>query len=117
MNLKKNLTLIVLFITSIAMAQDSYTLSGLVTDEANVPVPGASVIIVDSQKGTSTNFDGEYSLEVQNGDVVQFSSLGFVTQSVGRCCRLWYQKKDSHDWCRFQCSERRFRPDSSSKGR
>jgi len=82
MNLKRNLTLIVLFITSIAMAQDSYTLSGLVTDEANVPVPGASVIIMNSQKGTSTNFDGEYSLEVQNGDVVQFSSLGFVSQTV-----------------------------------
>ncbi len=82
MNLKRNLTLIVLLIASIAMAQDSYTLSGVVTDEANVPVPGASVIIMNSQKGTSTNFDGEYSLEVQNGDVVQFSSLGFATQTV-----------------------------------
>lgn len=83
MNSKTKLILsAMLFCTFALFAQDKYTLSGKVTDAANVPIPGVNVIIANTTKGVSVDFDGNYSIEVANGDVLQFSSLGFVTQSI-----------------------------------
>ena len=74
--------MVVLLINITLMAQDSYTLTGTVVDEANTPVPGVNVIIQNTTTGTSTDFDGNYSIEVSNGDVLEFSSLGFATQAI-----------------------------------
>ena len=63
-------------------AQESYTLSGTVSDQSNMPVPGVNVIKVGTSTGAATDFDGNYSIEVSNGDVLQFSFLGYVSQSV-----------------------------------
>ena len=83
MNLKTKLSLIVLFLVSFTiMAQDGYTLTGTVVDNSNQPVPAVNVIIQNSNTGTSTDFDGNYSIEVSNGDVLEFSSLGFTTQTI-----------------------------------
>ena len=83
MNLKKKLILGALLLINVALfAQDGFMLSGTVTDAANVPVPGVNVIIAKTTTGTATDFDGNYQIEVKNGDVLQFSSLGFVTQSI-----------------------------------
>jgi len=83
MNLKTKLTLMLLLLVNVAlMAQDGYTLRGTVTDDANLPVPGVNVIIQNSTTGTSTDFNGNYSIEISNGDVLEFSSLGFASQSI-----------------------------------
>ena len=83
MNLKTKLTLIVLLLVNMTlMAQDGYTLTGTVTDEENIPVPGVNVIIQNTTTGTSADFDGNYSIDVNNGDVLEFSSLGFSSQAI-----------------------------------
>ena len=83
MNLKTKLTLIVVLLFNITLfAQDAYQLSGTVSDEANVPVPGANVVIINTTRGTATDFDGLYQIEVASGDVLQFSYLGFIAQTV-----------------------------------
>ncbi len=83
MNFKTKLILTALLLLNVSLwAQDSYLLSGTVTDEANVPIPGVNVIIANTTTGTSADFDGNYSIQVTNGDVLQFSSLGFATQSI-----------------------------------
>ena len=83
MKFKSQLTLIALLCFNISLfAQDGYTLTGTVSDDTNVPVPGASVIIQNTTTGTSTDFDGNYSIEVTNGDVLEISSLGFSTKIV-----------------------------------
>jgi len=64
------------------MAQDSYTLTGTVVDATNQPVPAVNVIIQNTNRGTSTDFDGNYSIEVRNGEVLEFSSLGFAAQAI-----------------------------------
>jgi len=64
------------------MAQEGYTLTGTVTDEASVPIPGASVTIQNTTRGTSSDFDGNYSLDVSAGEVVVFSALGFASKSI-----------------------------------
>lgn len=84
MNLKaKLITVVALFFSVMIFAQDSYTMTGTVTSSAdNMPIPGANIIVIKTTKGTSTDFDGNYQLEVKKGDVVQFSYLGYVTQTV-----------------------------------
>jgi len=63
-------------------AQDTYSVSGTITDEGSVPIPGATVIVVNTTRGTTADFDGNYSIEVSNGDVLNFSSLGFASQVI-----------------------------------
>ncbi|MGB5821943.1 MAG: TonB-dependent receptor [Saonia sp.] len=83
MSLKAKLILSILLMLNISLwAQDSYVLSGAITDENNVPVPGATVVVADTNRGTVADFDGNYSIEVSNGDVLEFSSLGFASQSI-----------------------------------
>ncbi|WP_225312577.1 SusC/RagA family TonB-linked outer membrane protein [Pseudotamlana haliotis] len=63
-------------------AQDGYQLSGTVTDENNTPIPGINVIIANTTTGTATDFDGGFTLNVKSGDVLQFSYIGYVKQSI-----------------------------------
>ncbi|REE16947.1 TonB-linked SusC/RagA family outer membrane protein [Winogradskyella pacifica] len=84
MNLKVKLTTIIALLFSVMIfAQDSYTLTGTVTSAVdNMPIPGANIIIIKTTRGATTDFDGNYQLEVSKGDVVQFSYVGYVTQTV-----------------------------------
>ena len=84
MKFKTKLTLIgMLFLSISIFAQESFTLAGKVTSGAdNLPIPGVNVIIVGTSTGTSTDFDGNYSINVKSGDVLQFSYVGFTTQTV-----------------------------------
>lgn len=54
-------------------------ITGVVTDQDQVPLPGVNVMIKNTSTGTQTNFDGEYSLKVNQGDVLVFSYQGFKT--------------------------------------
>jgi len=84
MNLKAKLILIVLLLCNITLfAQDSYSLSGTVVSKSdNSPIPGVNVLIAGTTDGTTTDFDGNFTMEVKNGDVLQFSYVGFETQSI-----------------------------------
>ncbi len=58
-------------------------ISGVVVDENGQPVPGVNVLEEGTLNGTTTDFDGKFTLSVQNNNaVLSFSSIGFVTQSV-----------------------------------
>ncbi len=65
-------------------AQQAYsqTISGNVTDESGVPLPGANVIIEGTSIGVSTDFDGNFSIQADQGQVIQFSYIGYTAQSV-----------------------------------
>lgn len=56
--------------------------SGVITDEANLPLPGVSVLVKGTNKGTVTDFDGKYSIIANKGDVLIFSFIGFKTKEV-----------------------------------
>ncbi len=60
-----------------ASAQDGYTISGVVSDEAG-PVIGASVFEVGTSNGTVTDLDGAYTLKVSSADAtVEISCIGY----------------------------------------
>ena len=53
------------------------TISGIVTDETNLPLPAVNVMIKGTSQRTQTNFNGEFSLQAEKGDQLVFSFIGF----------------------------------------
>lgn len=83
--MKKILLLValVLFTFSLMLSQNS-GLSGRITDSENNPLPGISIFVKASQKGTYTNSQGKFILENLNeGDyVILISGIGFDTEEI-----------------------------------
>ncbi len=79
---KKVFSSILLFLLPMfIMAQNSIT--GVVIDKSfNEPLPGASIVVKGTTTGTTTDFDGNYQIEANTGDVLVFSYIGYKTQEV-----------------------------------
>ena len=58
------------------------TVSGVVTDTEGEPLPGVSVMIPGTMTGVSTGIDGDYSITVDIGSVLRFSSIGFESRDI-----------------------------------
>ncbi len=58
------------------------TITGTVTDADGTPLPGANVLVKGTTNGTQTDFDGNYTLNVDSGAVLVFSYLGFQTMEA-----------------------------------
>jgi len=82
MNLKCKLALIgMLFICISAFAQEKR--QGVVTAaEDGLPLPGVNVIIAGTSTGASTDFDGNFQIQAKEGDILQFSYVGYLTQLI-----------------------------------
>ena len=82
-HLSKRLILSLCFCLSLFAQQAfSQTISGNVTDEAGVPLPAANVIIEGTSVGVSTDFDGNFQIQVEQGQVLQFSFIGYMTKNI-----------------------------------
>ncbi len=53
--------------------------SGTISDENGLPMPGVSVLVKGTNNGTQTDFDGNYSITAAAGDIISFSSIGYHT--------------------------------------
>jgi TonB-linked SusC/RagA family outer membrane protein len=69
---------ILLFTSSYIEAQQ--TITGTVSDDSGGPLPGVAVVIKNTSNGAITDFDGNYSIEVNPGNVLVFSYIGMATQ-------------------------------------
>jgi TonB-linked SusC/RagA family outer membrane protein len=80
-NLLKNalLSFCILF-TGVMFAQKAVT--GTVTDEDGVPLPGATIVILETNEGVTTDFDGNYTVTAEEGQTLQFSFVGYETQEL-----------------------------------
>jgi len=82
----KTLCTIVLFVLSISIitAQEKQ-ISGIISDQAGMPLPGVNVIKKGMTKGAQSDFDGNYSIMASNGDVLVYSYLGMksIERTVG----------------------------------
>ncbi|MEN8250860.1 MAG: SusC/RagA family TonB-linked outer membrane protein, partial [Bacteroidota bacterium] len=77
------LALVVALFAPFAMMAQELNVSGTVTSsEDGLPMPGVSIIIVGTSTGTSTDFDGNYSLDANNGDQLQFNFIGYTDKTV-----------------------------------
>ncbi|MBU3009878.1 SusC/RagA family TonB-linked outer membrane protein [Polaribacter vadi] len=77
------LTLFLALVVQISFAQEK-TISGTVSDESGA-LPGVSILIKGTNKGTDTDFDGKYTIKANTGDVLVFSYLGYesVEKTIG----------------------------------
>lgn len=55
------------------------TVTGVITDETGVPLPGVNILVKDTSIGTQSDFDGNYSIQVNLGQTLVFSYLGLQT--------------------------------------
>jgi iron complex outermembrane receptor protein len=79
--MKKISIFLFLFVSTLANAQ-SFTLSGKVVDENKNPLAGASILVKEIKKGASTDFDGNFSFNLEKGTyTVEVSFLGYSTIS------------------------------------
>ncbi len=74
------LTLLLAFVVQFSFAQEK-TITGVVTDDSG-SLPGVSVIIKGTTTGTETDFDGNYTITANTGDVLVYSFIGMTTKSV-----------------------------------
>ncbi len=73
----------VIALLSIATAQAQSTqISGTVTDDLNVPLIGANIIIKGTTTGVVTDFDGNYAVNADKGDILIFTYTGFETKEI-----------------------------------
>ncbi|KUJ61614.1 hypothetical protein AR687_11785 [Flavobacteriaceae bacterium CRH] len=72
------ITMLICFVTT---AQEK-TITGTVTDANSLRLPGVTVYIQKSKKTATTNYDGQYSIKAQKGDILVFSYIGMNNQKV-----------------------------------
>jgi len=86
--------ILVLFMT-FSYAQEK-KVTGVVTDQGGFPLPGVSVIVVGTTNGTQTDFDGNYTINVNQGQTLRYSYLGqkTVSMTVGASTKMDVQLQE-----------------------
>ena len=81
---KSNLSLITFLFFSVLAFSQNLEIKGIVLDAgSNTPLPGVSVIVKNTSKGVSSDFDGNFLITNREiGDVLVFSFIGFVNKEV-----------------------------------
>lgn len=79
--LYKCCTLLLFMLLGITPLLAQQTVTGKVTD-ANGALPGVTVAVPGTTKGTQTDVDGNYSLSVNNGETLRFSMIGYISQEI-----------------------------------
>ncbi|MBC9797635.1 SusC/RagA family TonB-linked outer membrane protein [Sinomicrobium weinanense] len=78
------LTLLLAFVVHLSFAQEK-TITGTVTDQNGMPLPGVNILVKESTTGTQTDFDGNYSIQASTGQVLVYSYIGMtnVERTIG----------------------------------
>ena len=71
-----------LLMFAFGFSMQAQSISGTVTDDNGVPLPGATVLVEGTSNGVSTDFDGNYSINASSGDTLVFSFVGYSSLSV-----------------------------------
>ena len=75
-------TVMVMLLASASAFAQNMTVSGVVTDSADAPVPGATVMVEGTQTGTSTDADGAFKITAPANGKLIVSIIGYATQTV-----------------------------------
>lgn len=86
MNLKIRfiIALLLMLTTNVSVfAQISYKVTGTVVSQSDkLPIPGANILVQGTTNGTSSDFDGNFTLDVKQGDLLEVSFVGFKNQVI-----------------------------------
>jgi len=74
---------IFLSLVGIVVSAQTFEIKGTVADADGMPLPGVSIIVKNTTKGASTDFEGNFTItKVNKGEILIFSYLGYVTKEV-----------------------------------
>jgi len=79
--LTKGLLILLLVLTCSMQAQE-ITVSGTIQDETGMSLPGATISVKGTTRGVITDFDGKYTINAQENDILTISFVGFLTQDI-----------------------------------
>jgi TonB-linked SusC/RagA family outer membrane protein len=79
--MKKFFTLLIFAALSVSVFAQSRTITGKVTDDSGIGLPGVNIQIKGTATGATSNLDGSYQISVSDG-VLVFRCVGFVTQEI-----------------------------------
>jgi hypothetical protein len=74
------LSSLLIFATSLSVYAQQIT--GSVSDDNGLPLPGASIVIQGTSEGTTTDFDGNFSIESSQGSSLVISYVGYESQII-----------------------------------
>ena len=81
--MKTKISLLLMLFISVCSFAQQIEINGIVTSESDgMPLPGASVIVKGTSRGTTTDFDGKYIIKAEVGEQLEFSYVGFVLQLI-----------------------------------
>jgi hypothetical protein len=58
------------------------TITGAVNDETGLPLPGATVVVDGTTRGVATDFDGNFSIQADEGEILVFTYVGYADQRI-----------------------------------
>ncbi len=64
----------------VGLSAQNMTVSGVVTDDTGEALIGVTVSVEGTSRGTVTDIDGKYSIQVSKGETLEFGYAGFATQ-------------------------------------
>ena len=79
--LRGYITLLALIFT-ISLQAQNITVKGVVVDETDTPLIGATVMVKGASTGAITDFDGNFTLTTSKGSIISFSYIGYKTQEI-----------------------------------
>lgn len=71
-------TFLLALVTHLTFAQEKI-ISGTISDEMGMPMPEVNILVKNSSKGVLTDFDGNYSVKANTGDILVYSFVGYKT--------------------------------------
>ncbi|WP_435137332.1 SusC/RagA family TonB-linked outer membrane protein [Formosa sp. A9] len=81
--MKSKFLLLLFCCVSYFVNAQTFPISGSIHDDNNIPLPGVSILVKGSTNGTTTDFDGNFTIpNIASGDILIISYLGFVTQEI-----------------------------------
>lgn len=80
--MEKKIFLLLLSVFFSGMLSAQVNISGLITDDDNIPLSGAAVMLKGTKTGASTDADGKYTIMAKKGDVLEFSFIGMIKKSI-----------------------------------
>lgn len=80
--MKKRFFVLILCLLGLLQLSAQKVVSGTIADDQGVPLPGASVVVKGTTTGVQSDFDGNYSISVTEGEVLAFSYIGYRPQEI-----------------------------------
>ncbi len=74
------------FVLAIALSSGLWaqqtSVAGTVTDESELPLLGATILVENTNRGVTSDFDGNFSISASNGEVLIVSYVGYQSSQI-----------------------------------